>query len=95
MAGEGENAMLAFAINLLFVAIGCTAIISLIDSGLKAKRAYAGLMREAALMQAGYVVQVDAREVRVRRAGQRRFAATLDRRQPALRPLPVPACGGA
>jgi uncharacterized protein YceK len=93
--------MLALAINLLFAAIGCAAIISLIDSGLKAQRAYAGLMREAALMQAGYVVQVDAQQLRVRRAGTSRIVARLDRRQSGLRPgpvlglVPVPAVGGA
>ena len=93
--------MLALAINLLFAAIGCAAIISLIDSGLKAKRAYARLVREAALMQAGYVVQVDAQQLRVRRAGTSRVVARLDRRQPGLRSgpvlgmVPVPATGGA
>ena len=89
--------MLALAINLLFAAIGCAAIISLIDSGLKAQRAYARLTREAALMQAGYVVQVDAQQLRVRRAGTSRVVARLDRRQPGLRPglVPVPATGGA
>jgi len=93
--------MLALAINLLFAAIGCAAIISLIDSGLKVKRAYARLVREAALMQAGYVVQVDAQQLRVRRAGTSRVVARLDRRQSGLRSgpvlgmVPVPATGGA
>jgi uncharacterized protein YceK len=93
--------MLALAINLLFAAIGCAAIISLIDSGMKAQRAYARLTREAALMQAGYVVQVDAQQLRVRRAGTSRVVARLDRRQSGLRSgpvlgmVPVPATGGA
>jgi hypothetical protein len=84
----GDTAMLALAITLLFALAAAAAFLCLVDSGLKARDAYAQLLREAALMRAGYAVQVEARELRVRRGVR---AVTAERRAPGLRPLPAPA----
>lgn len=86
--------MLAFAITLLFTFTGILAGLAIIDSVIKARHAYAQLMREAALMQAGFAVQVKAQELRVRRNPTRVTLANprLDRRAQALRMQAVPAC---
>lgn len=85
--------MLALAITLLFALAAAAAVLCLVDSGLKARDAYAQLLREAALMQAGFAVQVEARELRVRRGVRAVTAERLsaERRAPGLRPLPAPA----
>jgi hypothetical protein len=87
--------MLALAINLLFVAVAVAAVLTLADTAIKAQRAYAALMREKALMDAGFVMQVDPREVRLRSAAHRAGAVILPRRSPMLRPLPALARGAA
>ncbi len=74
--------MLALAIALLFTFTGIVALLAIADSVLKARRAYGQLMREAALMRAGFVVQVEAQELRVRRNPDR---VMPDRRSPSLR----------
>ena len=84
--------MLALAITLLLTVTGIIAVLAIIDSALKARRAYDRLMREAALFEAGFVVQVDARELRVRRTPAR---FTPDRRPAMLRQPPVPAFAAA
>lgn len=84
--------MLALAVALLFAFTAAAAIICLADSGLKAREAYAQLQREAAVLRAGYVVQVAAQDLRVRRGPRR---VTSERRSPGLRPLPVPAAVAA
>ncbi|MDC8755794.1 hypothetical protein OIK40_14180 [Erythrobacter sp. sf7] len=87
--------MLALAINLLFVAVAVAALLTLVDTALKARRAYDGLMREKALMDAGFVMQVAPREVRLRAADRRAGVAMLPRRTALLRPQPVLARGAA
>lgn len=76
--------MLALAITLLFTLTGIAALLTIADSALKARRAYAQLMREAALMRSGFTLQVEAQDLRVRRAPAR---VTPVRRMPALSPL--------
>ena len=78
--------MLALALALLFAVTGIAAVLVIIDSAMKGRNAWTQLMREAALMRAGYAVQVEAQELRVRRAPAR---FTPDRRLTPLRPLPV------
>ena len=78
--------MLALAITLLFTITGIAALLTIADSVLKARHAYTQLLREAALMQAGFTVQVEAQELRVRRMPAR---VTPLRRTPALPPLPA------
>jgi len=87
--------MLALAINLLFAIAAVATLLTLADCAIKARRAYHGLMQEKALMDAGFVMQVDAREVRLRAAARRGGAVILPRRSPKLRPLPALACGAA
>lgn len=87
--------MLALAINLLFAIAALAAVLTLADSAVKAARAYAILMRERALMDAGFTMQVDPREVRLRAAARHAGAVILPRRSPMLRPLTVLARGVA
>ena len=87
--------MLALAIALLFTMTGIAAVLAIADSALKARRAYDQLLREAALMHAGFVVQVDAQDLRVRRAPAK---PKLARRGSVPLPLPllaVPAFSAA
>jgi hypothetical protein len=79
---------LAAAITVLFTVAGIAGVIVIADSLIKARRAYDQLMHEAALMQAGFAVQVEARELRMRRAPVR---VTPLRRSQALRMQAVPA----
>jgi len=74
--------MLAFAIAVLFTFAALLAALAIADSALKARHAYAQLLREAALMQAGFMLQIEPQELRVRRAAVR---VTPLRRAQALR----------
>lgn len=87
--------MLALAINLLLALANVAAMLSLADSAIKVRRAYAALMREKALMDAGFVMQVDPRELRLRTGARQGGAVILPRRSPMLRPLPALARGAA
>jgi hypothetical protein len=92
---QREPTMLDLAINLLFATASMAALLTLADCAIKAANAYAMLMREKALMDAGFVMQVDPREVRLRAAARRGGAVMLSRRSPMLRPLPALARGAA
>jgi hypothetical protein len=87
-----EFTMLAIAIALLFTLTGIVAVLAIADSAFKARRAYGQLMREAALMRAGFAVQVEAQELRVRRNADRIMP---DRRSALQRLQPVPAFAAA
>lgn len=84
--------MLAIAIALLFTLIGAAAVLTIADCAVKARHAYAQLMREAALMEAGFAVQVPMQELRMRRAPVR---LTPDRRAVPMRLRQLPACAAA
>ena len=77
--------MLALAINLLFATAALAAALTLIDTALKARRTYDRLLREKALMDAGFMMQIEPREVRLRPA-PRREAAMRARRSPLMQP---------
>lgn len=79
---------LATAIAVLFTVAGIASMLVIADSLVKARHAYGQLMREAALMQAGFAMQVEAQELRLRRAPVR---VTPLRRSQALRMQAVPA----
>jgi hypothetical protein len=92
-------AMLAPILTLtiaLLLALTCVvAMLAIADSVMKARHAYQRLMREAALMQAGFAVQVEARELRMRRAPERlAVRVTPLRRSQALRTQALPAPAG-
>jgi type II secretory pathway component PulJ len=84
--------MLALALALLFTATGFAAVLVILDSVMKGRTAWARLAREAALMRAGYALQVDARQLRMRPATRR---AMPDRRPALLRSQPAPLCAAA
>lgn len=71
---------------LLILATIATAL-SLLDSWLRGKAAYRAVKREQALLHAGFVPQVHAHEVRLRRAARRTLAAAT---RPYARRLPLP-----
>lgn len=83
--------VLTIGVNVLLAAALMLALLVIADSAIKAHRAYTQLMREGALMQAGFAVQVEAQDLRVRRASVRtkpmRRPAGL--RQLSVRPMPV------
>ena len=87
--------MLALAIILLLALAAVAAVVSLADSAIKVRRAYVSLMREKALMDAGFVMQVDPRKLRLRAGARQGGAVILPRRSPMLRPLPALARGAA
>jgi hypothetical protein len=80
--------MLATAIPALFTLTGILAVLMIRHSLLKARAAYAQLMREAAVMRAGPVTQPAAPERLLRPAPRRSMP---DRRPVQLRLRPVPA----
>ncbi|PKP65475.1 MAG: hypothetical protein CVT85_06255 [Alphaproteobacteria bacterium HGW-Alphaproteobacteria-7] len=84
--------MLALAITLLFTFAAILAVLTITDSVIRAREAYVQLMQQAALMQAGFAVQVNAPELRVRRDAVRVMPV---RRPQARRMRPVPACAAA
>lgn len=84
--------MLTLALPILFTLIGAVAVISIADSAMKARAAYEHLMCEAALMRAGFAVQVKPQALRVRRAERR---VMQDRRLAGSRMQPAPACAAA
>ncbi|MEE4317482.1 MAG: hypothetical protein V2I74_10935 [Erythrobacter sp.] len=87
--------MLALAINLLIATVAVAATLSLADTALKAHGAYKRLLREKALMDAGFVMQVEPSEQRLRAADRRAGAAMLPRRAALPRLQPVPVRGAA
>lgn len=82
--------MLALAIALLFTFAAILAVLTIADSAIKAREAYAQLLHEAALTQAGFAVPVEPQALRMRRAPVRAMPV---RRTRALRSLP--ACAAA
>jgi hypothetical protein len=84
--------ILTIGIATLLTAALMLALLVIADSAIKAQQAYRQLTREGALMRAGFSVQVEARDMRVRRAPAR---AKLTQRPLAARQLavrPVPFC---
>ena len=87
--------MIALAADLLFALAALVAVVTLADNAVKARRAYAGLMREKALMEAGIALHAGPRTVRLRPAATRRGSVTPLRRAPLTMPAPVPARAAA
>jgi hypothetical protein len=61
--------MIAFAITALVIITVVATGLTLVDSWLRARHALASLRRERALLAAGFVPEIDHREIRLRRAG--------------------------
>lgn len=87
--------MLALAIALLITFAATLAVLTIADSAIKAREAYARLLREAALMQAGFVVQVEPRDLRMRQAPAR-FTPGCRSAMAGMPGMPaIPACAFA
>ncbi|WP_379921849.1 hypothetical protein [Erythrobacter sp. R86502] len=84
--------MLAFAIATLFVFAGIAAAVVVVDCLVKARAAYATLMREGEVMRAGLVLQAAARDMALRPSSR---PITARRRPASLRPAMVQACAAA
>ncbi len=80
--------MLALTLTALFAIAAAMTGLSLLDSWLRGKMVYRGLKREKALIDAGFVPQVQAREVRLRRPARRRTLAAATRPYSRRTPLP-------
>lgn len=90
--------MLSAAITIMFAFAGMLALASIAQSLLAARAAWARLMREGEVMQAGLALQARAAgEMRLRSAAlaAARPRAVATRRPGMLRPLPLPACAAA
>ena len=79
--------MIALTLTLLFAIAAIATGLSLIDSWLRGRGLYCVLKREQALLDAGFVPQVSAQEVRLRRPARRTVAAAT---RPYARRLPLP-----
>lgn len=95
--------MLGTIIVLLFTLAAILAALTIADSAIKAREAYAQLLHEAALMQAGFAVKVAPQAVLVRRkpvlapvrAPGRAAQATAMRERRAQPLRLLPACVAA
>lgn len=79
--------MIALIATCLFIVASVATGLSLLDSWLRGKAAYRAVKREQALLRAGFVPQVHAHEVRLRRPARRTLAAAT---RPYARRLPLP-----
>lgn len=79
--------MLALTLAALFTVTAIATVLSLVDSWLRGLGAYEGLIRERALLKAGFVPQVEARDVRLRRRSRHTIASAS---RPYARHTPLP-----
>ncbi|QIQ86524.1 hypothetical protein [Erythrobacter sp.] len=80
--------MIATAIAALVTIAAIATILTLVDSWLRARHALASIRRERALLAAGFVPEVEHREMRLRRSRARALRpslAAVDRPAHALR----------
>ena len=82
--------MIAMTLAALFTIVTIATALSLIDSWIRGRSAFAGLQRERALLDAGFVPQVQARKVRLRRPARRTLAAAT---RPHARRVPLTNLG--
>jgi len=78
--------MIAMLITALIAITAVATALSLIDSWLRGRGAYRVLRREQALLKAGFVPQVHAHEVRLRKPARRTLAAAT---RPYARRVPL------
>ena len=79
--------MIALALTALFTISATVIGLSLLDSWLRGRSEFAALRREQMLLKAGFVPQVQASQVRLRRPARRTLAAAT---RPYARRLPLP-----
>lgn len=80
--------MIAMTITALITIIAIATALSLLDSWLRGRADLRLLLREKGLLDAGYVPQVEASEVRLRAPPRRTLAAAT---RPYARRVPLPA----
>ena len=78
--------MIAMLITALIAITAVATALSLIDSWLRGRGAYRVLRREQALLKAGFVPQVHAHEVRLRKPARRTLASAT---RPYARRVPL------
>ena len=79
--------MLTLTLTLFFLIAAIATGLSLLDSWMRGKHVYPVLKREKALLDAGYVPQIHADKLRLRRPAQRSLA-TIKRSRRRSAPLP-------
>ena len=89
--------MIALTLAILFTAIAIATGFVLVDCAMRFKSAHASLVRQQALVNAGFVPQVEASAVRLRSNTQRANGATrpFATRLPAARATTLRAPGAA
>lgn len=80
--------MLTLTLALLFTTAAIATGLSLLDSWLRGRKVYCVLKREKALLDAGFVPQVHAHEVRLRKPAKRSLSS-IKRARARRVPLPV------
>lgn len=60
--------MIAMTLSVLFTIVAIATVLSLIDSWIRGRSEFAALSHERALLNAGFVPEVEPREVRLRRS---------------------------
>lgn len=87
--------MIALTLAALITVVAIATFLTLIDCALRGRSAFVVLKREQMLFEAGFVPQVEARELRLRPSA-RRFAFGASRSfasrlpQPSRQPAPAP-----
>lgn len=87
--------MLALAITILFTLAGLVATAVIADSLVRARAAYARLVREGEVLRAGLALQAAVVEMRLRPAPRAAAGRTIAGRRQPLRLQPLPACAAA
>lgn len=78
---------IAMTLSALFTIVAVATVLSLVDSWVRGRSAYAALRREKALLDAGFVEQVEPCETRLRRPRRPTLAGATrshSRRTPVL-----------
>ena len=84
--------MLALAITVLFTLTGIISAAVIADNLMKARAAYARLMREGEIMRAGFALQAAAVDMQLRPVTRN---TTARQRSAPLRPRKLQACAAA
>lgn len=83
---EGNAMMIAMTLTALFTVVAIATGLSLFDSWLRGRADFQALLREKGLLDAGFVPQVEASDVRLRLQPRRTLAAAT---RPYARRVPV------
>ena len=73
--------MIAVTLSVLFVVVSVATILSLADSWIRGRSAFGVLRREQALLDAGFLPQVEASEIRLRRPSSNAFGSKVPARR--------------